>query len=151
MAATNFHRAVLDTLQGSTGDLDKISPERLDWAGTSAFLNLYHRTTGRDRRDLIGAIGDVIEQHQARPEVLALLIQIASSLDIAEVEPEVRRLRAAPIAEREPLRAAISNYLSFRQLRPSSLVAKAEQGVNGKTKSSSKRRRPTVRASKKAR
>jgi hypothetical protein len=116
MPATDFYQAILDTLEGRSDALRPIPPERLDWAGPGAFLELYRSTSGSERTALITAIGKVIEDHPAPAPVLAQLIQIASSLDMAEVEPQVRKLRANAIASQEPLHGAITNYLAFRNL-----------------------------------
>lgn len=102
MAAKRYYQAILDTLQGRTDQLRTIPPERLDWAGPGAFLELYRKTSGGSRSALIRAIGQVIQDHPAPPPVLAQLIQIASSLDLAEVEPQVRKLQAEAIAAQEP-------------------------------------------------
>src|SRR5438552_1554525 len=116
MTANGFYQTILDTLQGQTDQLRTIPPERLDWAGPGALLQLYRKTSGSDRSALIRAIGQVIQEHRAPPSVLAQLIQIASSLDLAEIEPHVRKLQGQAIAAEETLRDAIANYLAFRQL-----------------------------------
>jgi hypothetical protein len=116
MAASEFYQAILDTLQGQTDQLQTIPRERLDWAGPGALLELYRKTSGSDRIALIRAVGQVIQDHSAPLPVLAQLIQIASSLDLAEVEPQIRKLQTQAIAAQEPLQGAITNYLAFRQL-----------------------------------
>src|SRR6266542_1470230 len=116
MAVNKYYQVILDTLQGRTDQLRTIPPERLDWAGPGAFLDLYRKTLGSERSELIRAIGQVIQDPRTPPPMLAQLIQIASSLDLAEVEPQVRKLQAEAIALQEPLRDAIANYLAFRQL-----------------------------------
>jgi hypothetical protein len=116
MAAGKYYQAILDTLQGQMDQLRVIPPERLDWAGAGALLELFRQTSGNDRSALIRAMGQVIEDHRAPAPVLAQLVQIASSLDLAEVEPQVRKLATQPIAAQEPLRDAINNYLAFRRL-----------------------------------
>src|SRR4051812_22640512 len=103
MATNPFYQQILDTLQGDTEELRAIPRDRLDWAGPGALLDLFRKTSGGDRRALIGAVGQVIQKHAAPPPVLAQLIQIASSLDLAEVEPEVRKLQSLPLAADEPL------------------------------------------------
>jgi hypothetical protein len=119
MAARNYYQTILDTLQGRTDQLRTIPPERLDWAGPGAFLELYRQTSGGERSALIQAIGQVIQDHPAPPAVLAQLIEIAFSLDLAEVEPQVLQLQAEPIAAQEPLRGAITNFLAYRRLNTS--------------------------------
>lgn len=147
MANHNYYQAIIDMLQGESDQLRVIPPERLDWAGPGALLEMYRKTSGNDRNALIQAMGQVIQNHQAPPSVLAQLIQIASSLDLAEVEPHVRNLRAKVIAGHEPLQSAITNYLAFRDLnttttltrsravkdKSSARKARSARGTNGKT------------------
>src|SRR5260370_16528038 len=116
MADNAFHQTILDTLQGQTDQLRTIPPERLDWAGPGAFLQLYRQTSGSDRTALIRAVGEILDEHSAPTPVLAQLVQFASALELAEVEPQIRRLQAEAIAAQEPLQDAITNYLPFRQL-----------------------------------
>jgi hypothetical protein len=116
MARGKYYRAILDTLQGRTEELRTIPPERLDWTGVGALLALIRRTSGKDRTAMIRSIGQVIRNHPASPGVIAELVNIASSLDLAEVEPEVRRLQATPFGDQQPLRDAITNFLAFRAL-----------------------------------
>src|SRR5262245_29583868 len=132
MAADRYYQAILDKLQGRTDELRTIPPERLDWAGPGALLELYRKASGRERSSLIRAIGQIIEDQAASPPVLAQLIQIASSLDLAEVEPQVRKLRERAVAADEPLRGAITNYLAFRKLNTSPEVAVPPRPVHGK-------------------
>jgi hypothetical protein len=131
MGANPFYRAILDTLQGQTDQLRTIPPERLDWAGPGAFLELYRTTSGTDRTALIRAVGQIIEDQSAPLPVLAQLIQLASSLDLAEVEPQIRQLQAQAVGAEEPLRGAINNYLAFRQLIHAPKTAAPPQAKKG--------------------
>ncbi len=119
MTVRKFYQTILETLQGRTEELRDIPLERLDWAGPGALLDLYRSTSGKDREALIGAMGRVIRDHPAAPAVIAQLVQIASGLDLAQVEPQVRQLQDEPFAADEPLRGAITNYLAFRGLNTS--------------------------------
>ena len=119
MTVPSFYQAILETLQGRSEGLRDIPTERLDWAGAGSLLDLYRKTSGKDREALIGAIGRVILDHPAPPAVIAQLIQIASGLDLAQVAPQVRKLQEKPFASQEPLRSAITNYLAFRNLNTS--------------------------------
>jgi hypothetical protein len=132
MAPNSYYQVILDTLQGWTDQLRTIPSERLDWSGQGALLDLYRKTSGNDRGALIRAIGRVIQDHPAPPAVMAQLIQIASSLDLAEVEPQVRKLQEEAIAAQEPLRGAVVNYLAFRQLAASPKTAKPPRAANDK-------------------
>lgn len=136
MSVRNFYDAILETLQGRSAALKEIPAERLDWAGPGALLELYRETAGSERDDLIRAMGQVIQDHPGSPAVIAQLIQIASGLDIAQLEPQVLKLQKEPVAEEEPLRGAIANYLAFRHLNaaPKALVRPASRLANGKAK-----------------
>ncbi len=90
MSALKYQKLILDILQGKTPELRDIPPERLDWNGPGAFLELYGRTSGKDRAALIKAIGQIIHNHSGPSPVIAQLVDIASGLDLAEVEPDVR-------------------------------------------------------------
>ncbi len=81
---------------------------------------------------MIHAIGQVIQDHPASPAVIAQLVDIASGLDLAEVEPQVRELQAEPFASREPLRGAIINFLAFRDLTSKAGQAATNPKQNGK-------------------
>jgi hypothetical protein len=130
MAASKYYQAILDTLQAKTDELRSIAPQRLDWTGSGALLDLYRRTSGDGRGEFIRAIGEVIQDHPAAPAVIAQLVNIASSLDLAELEPKVRKLQSEAFAAQEPLGDAIRNYLAFRELRaaPRAPVPSAANG-----------------------
>ena len=130
MAVSKFYQAILDTLQGQTDELRAIPPERLDWDCTSAMLALYRRTSGPDRTALIRAMGQVIEDHSASPAVIAELVNIASGLDLAELEPQVRQLQGDPLAATGQLKDAVTNYLAFRQLDESCDAAPSPNGTS---------------------
>jgi hypothetical protein len=117
MTVKKYFQTVLDTLQGKTQGLKAVPQDRLDWAGSGALLDLFHETSGEDRSQLIRAIGQVIDKHAGPRALIAQLIHIASSLDLAEVEPQVRALRSKSFALQEPIKSAITNYLAFRQLK----------------------------------
>jgi hypothetical protein len=118
MPVAKYYDLILETLQGQTPEMRALPPERLDWDGPGAFLDLFDRTSGHDRTQLIEAIGLVLRRHNAPVAVLAQLVDIASSLDLAEVEPNVRRLQRLSVGRQEPLRSAITNYLAYRELTP---------------------------------
>jgi hypothetical protein len=145
MAMGKYYRAILDTLQGRTEELRAIPPERLDWTGVAALLALIRKTSGKDRTEIIRSIGQVIRNHTASPSVIAELVNIASSLDLAEVEPEVRGLRATPFGDQQPLRDAITNFLAFRALACAGAPETARQPCRMKAKLRETRRTPAPR------
>jgi hypothetical protein len=116
MAADKYYQAIIDTLQGRTEELRDIPRERLDWSASGAVLELLRNTSGKDRSALIRALGQVIRKHPVPGPAIAQLIHIASSLDLAELEPQVRELQTSPVASEEPVKNAIANFLAYRKL-----------------------------------
>jgi hypothetical protein len=147
MAVNKYYQVVLDTFQGQTDDLKPIPRERLDWAGPGAMLDLFRRTSGSDRTEIVRAIAQIISDHPAPPAVIAQLVSIASSLDLAEVEPEVRKLQSQPISDKEPLKGAIINFLAFRQLAARVPTEPTEPAVAGQISISRSRPRRSKAAS----
>jgi len=133
MAVGKYYRAIVDVLEGNTDELRTITPERRDWGGPGALLEIYHSTSAGERAEMIRAIGQVIQDHPAAPTVIAQLVNLAAALDLAEVEPHVRRLQAQEAARKEPLSGAIRNYLAFRKLNTSPPTAGQRSRVNGRS------------------
>jgi hypothetical protein len=129
MTAKRYQDLVLNMLQGKTAELRAIPPERLDWSGPGAVLELYRGTAGKDRAASIQAIGQIIRDQSGAPPLLAQVVDIASGLDLAEVEPEVRALQGESVAATDPLRRSIANYLAYRKLLTNGQTAAA----NGST------------------
>lgn len=123
-----YRKLIVDVLQGKTLELQNIPPERLDWNGPGALLELYDRTSGEDRQAIIQAIGAILQEHAAPVPVLAQLIDIASGLDLAEVEPKIRALQSEPIASEKQLRQSITNYLAYRKLMTNGQVIPVTAG-----------------------
>jgi hypothetical protein len=97
MKSDIHYQAIRDALQGQSEQLRDIPAARRDWAGTGRILHLFESTSGKDRASFIEAVGRIIETHPLPPAGIAELIQIASSLDLAQVEPQVRKLQAQPL------------------------------------------------------
>src|ERR1700682_5120577 len=98
MTIKKHYQVILKALQGQTDQLGNIPASRVDWAGTGTILQLFESTSGKDRATFIEAIGQVIEDHPAPAPAIAELIHIASSLDLAQVEPQVRKLQTQKFA-----------------------------------------------------
>lgn len=130
MPVNKYRKSVLDVLQGKTPELQDIPPERLDWDGTGALFELYHRTSGKDRTAIIRAIGDILREHTAPVPVLAQLVDIASGLDLAEIESDIQTLQSEPIASEEHLRQSITNYLVYRKLMANGHTASTAIGLS---------------------
>ncbi len=60
MAAINYQKQIIQTLKGETPEFADTTYERLDWSGVEAVLNLYGRTSGPDRDEMIQAMGRII-------------------------------------------------------------------------------------------
>ncbi len=116
MAAINYQKQIIQTLKGETPEFADTTYERLDWSGVEAVLNLYGRTSGPDRDAMIQAMGRIIEEAAQPPELLAQVLLIAASLDIAQIEPAVNKLAATALATEEPVKSAVMNYLAFRSI-----------------------------------
>jgi hypothetical protein len=95
---------ILSALEGQTADLRELPAARRDWGGTGTILQLFESTTGKDRSAFIEAVGQVIENHSASAPAIAELIHIASSLDLAQVEPQVRKLQGQKFAAQEDVK-----------------------------------------------
>lgn len=116
-----YYDEITRTLQGQTPALRAIPTDRLDWSGSGAVLELYDKTSGTDRENVIRAIGVIIDKATEPPSVIAQVIHIASSLNLAQLEPSVLRLRTTSLASVEPVRTALTNYFAYRQLSAISL------------------------------
>jgi hypothetical protein len=116
VTTAQYRQLILDTLQGNTEEQRQIPRDRLDWDGPGAFLSLYRATSGLERTRMIRAIGQIIHDHSTVAPVMAQLVDIASSLDLAELEPEVRSLKQQAAGRKEPIRSAVANYLAYREL-----------------------------------
>jgi hypothetical protein len=116
MAATEYYTQIIEMLQGQTPELRETPRDRLDWAGPGAVLDLYKKTSGRERVEIIEAMERILANGQS-PSVMAQVLHIAASLDIAQLEPYVEELRSKAHLFGEPVRLAVNNYLAFRKLR----------------------------------
>jgi hypothetical protein len=128
MPANKYRKLIVDLLQGKSPELRNIPPDRLDWNGPGALLELYDQTSGKDRQAIIQAIGAILQEHTAPVPVLAQLVDIASGLDLAEIEPIVRALQSEDIASEEQLRQSITNYLAYRKLMSNGQAIPATPG-----------------------
>jgi hypothetical protein len=114
-----FYQIVVKMLTGqaSASGTQRLSLERLDWAGVGAVLSLYEQTEGPEREAIIRAIGQIIEDGKQEPFVVAQVLDLASSLDLAQVQTNVQRLSKSASASHEPVQSALANYLVFRRMR----------------------------------
>jgi hypothetical protein len=116
MDASEYRKLIPLTLLGQTAELQAIPVQRLDWSGSGAVLELYDKTSGPERDSIIRAMGLIIEEGADPPIVLAQVLDIATSLDLAQIEPSVQVLKSKPVALDPLVQAAIDEYLTFRQL-----------------------------------
>lgn len=117
-----YEELIVRMLEGRTPELEEIPPDRLDWDGVSAVLALYDGTSGLERHAIIEAIGRVIDDGTAPSLVLADLVSLAASLDLAQLQPNVERLRhrlrmePLPQEDAAMLEQAVTTFLAYRQL-----------------------------------
>lgn len=111
-----FYDAIVDRLTGRTPDLRAIPPERLDWWGIEAVLRLFNQTAGEEREALIDALGDIITEDD-QPIVVAQVVHLVASLDLAQLEPVVARLRDRSLVQDDIVKAEVNTYFAYRALR----------------------------------
>jgi hypothetical protein len=116
MDTNGYSESIVRILKGQTAELQEFK-ERLDWSGSGAVLEMYNSTSGVEREQFISALGQIIEEGEEPAPVIAQLIHIASSLNITQIEPSIRKLKTRTVASEEPVRGAIQNFLAYRNLR----------------------------------
>jgi hypothetical protein len=113
---TDYYHEITNALQGRAPGLEEVPPDRLDWYGSSAVLEMYESTSGLDREEIIHAMGSIVESGNVPPIVVAQVLHIAASLDLAQIQPNVERLGRTALASEEPVRSAMETYNAFRQV-----------------------------------
>lgn len=107
-----YRQTVVAMLRGETPDLLPYR-ERLDWQGVGAVLQLFDETSGRNRTAIIRAFGKIAADESSDPAVRAQVIDLASDLDLAELDPIIR-----PLADRADLpdlvRQVAANFVAYR-------------------------------------
>jgi hypothetical protein len=98
-----------------------------DWVGPGQVLALYDRTLGPSRDEFIAGIRDVVRERLAPVGVLAQVVDIITSLDITQADPEIVMLSADSICKEQPLNRAVANYFAFRELKTDLPVAMPQQ------------------------
>ena len=121
---SSYYDAILSALEGKAQG----PGSRVDWEGPSVVLELYGNTSGSNRTDFVRSLGQILQDQPCSAAALAQLVDIVSSLDLAELEPEVTALKRSANANQEPLRNAIANYLAYRQLHPGLAVKLTDAG-----------------------
>jgi hypothetical protein len=112
---TDYYVAITNALQGNARGLEGVPVARLDWYGSGAVLEMYESTAGADREEIIRAMGRIVESGIESPTVIAQVLHLAASLDLAQIQPSVERLERTALASEEPVKSAIQTYKSFRQ------------------------------------
>lgn len=105
-----YKRHIIDMLDGRIPELRGIPRERLGWSGISAFHVWYGGLSGKDRKAAIGAMRKIIENGTASTEVVAQVINLATSLGLTQLEPQVRKLKKNPIAKIDFVKDAINEF-----------------------------------------
>lgn len=117
MVRDKYYGMIISILQGKTPALREIPSDRLGWEGPGALLELYEQADASKRDKIVRAMGQIIELHEAPPEVIAEIIYMAASLDLVQVEPSVRRIQAQKSFPKESvLSDAVNTYLALRDL-----------------------------------
>ena len=144
MTVRTHQQAIEEALQGRSDRLREIPANRLDWAGTGTILQLFVSTSGKDRGRFIEAVGRIIEEHALPAAAIAELINIASSLDLAQVEAQVRKLQTQAVAAQDDVKRAITNYLGLRDFSATAQTPihsgpRTANGFSGRPKAKAKR------------
>jgi hypothetical protein len=134
MKIKTHYQDIIEALEGKAEPLRAVAAARRDWTGPGMILELYEKTSGQDRATFIDAIGQIIEDHSASPAAVAELIYVAASLDLAQVEPKVRKLLGESFGAQEPVRKAIGNFLALRTMAAAGVEAVSSMlRANGST------------------
>jgi hypothetical protein len=112
----DYYHDITNALQGNAPGLKGVPLDRLDWYGSSAVLEIYESTSGSDREEIIRAMGHIVESGKESPTVVAQVLHIAASLDLAQIQPSIEKLERTARASEEPVRSAIDTYKAFRQV-----------------------------------
>jgi hypothetical protein len=117
MARAEYYETIISILKGEPYTAQGIPPDRLDWEGPGALLELYEKADASAREKIVYAMGQIIELHEAPPEVIAEIIYMAATLDLVQIEPQVRHLHSKKeFSEWNILSDAITTYLTIREL-----------------------------------
>lgn len=107
-----YQQRIVDTLEGKIPELRNIPRERLDWNGTCVFFSWYGGLSGKDRDSAIKAIGRIIEDSREDPATIAEVVDLATSLDLTQLEPQVKKLQKSPIVKIEFVKEAIDGFFA---------------------------------------
>lgn len=110
-----YYSEITHLLRGRTPAFEGTHRDRLDWAGSSALLDLYDKTSGQAREEIIRAMGQIIEENKEPPFVIAQLLHIAASLELSQIQASIERLQAKK-PQSVDVQDGIKNYLAFRKL-----------------------------------
>ncbi len=116
MSVGYYYEKIRDCLQEQNSETQAARNNRHDWSGSGLVLEIYDRSAGKKRDEIIRAMGQIIEEGTEPPSVIAQVLHIVSSLEITQVEPSVLELSSKEVALSEPIQSAISNYFAFREL-----------------------------------
>lgn len=110
MIADDYYRQIVETLKGKTNAL-VIAPERLDWEGMGALLEMFEKTSGRERVEFIRALGKIITNEENK-DVLSQAIQFAANLDLAELDAKIEYLKTTKeeISSNGQIKKAVQYY-----------------------------------------
>jgi hypothetical protein len=115
---------IVRLLEGKDSGQSEADIEGLDWGGTCAFLRYWDTTSGNQRVSLINAMGSVIRNPKTAPPIIAELVELASALDLMQIEPDIRGISDS-ISKVSPVKEALANFFGYRGMR------RASTSVNG--------------------
>jgi hypothetical protein len=112
------YRLIVNMLSGEIPGRPDVDPSHDDLEGVDALLELYHRTRGESRVQVIEALGQIIENAEKHPMVTAQVLSLVNALDLGQLESSIIRLKGKPIAKKNrDLKEEIDNFFAFGQLR----------------------------------
>ena len=111
------YKLIVNMLSGEIPGRPDVDPGHDDLEGVDAVLELYHRTRGETRLQVIEAMGQIIENAEKHPMVSAQVLSLVNALDLGQLEPSVQRLKGKAIAKKNrDLKEEIDNFFAFGQL-----------------------------------
>lgn len=116
MSVTSYYATIVNALHGK-GEGIEVPPERADWSGPGLVLELYDTATSADdRAEFVEAMRKILAESEEPAEVLAELVQLASVLDLVQLEPTIVGLRTSSRRSDPLLSRAIDNYVAYRRV-----------------------------------
>ena len=105
---------IVAALSGTPPDLPDTDRRWIDWEGIRVILEMYRKTTGTTRDEMIQALGDILDHaEQHPPEIAAQVLSIVTALQLTQLHTEVLRLKGKDIARTGVLRSEVDRYFAY--------------------------------------